>query len=72
MGKIVRASPEKRQSKFSTLRDKSFILNETTPFFIKEEYKTLRTNVMFSIPSEGCKVIGVSSAQSMEEKASTA
>lgn len=68
MGKIVRASPEKRQSNFSALRDKSFILNETTPFFIKEEYKTLRTNVMFSIPSEGCKVIGVSSAQTMEGK----
>lgn len=46
-------------------------MNDKTLFSIIEEYKTLRTNIMFSIPTEGCKVIGVTSAQSMDGKSIT-
>ncbi|MEA4896438.1 MAG: CpsD/CapB family tyrosine-protein kinase [Oscillospiraceae bacterium] len=48
--------------------DRSLIISEKTPFSVKEEYKTLRTNVLFSFPSSGCKVIGVSSAEPLEGK----
>lgn len=37
-------------------------------FSVKEEYKTLRTNVLFSFPSSVCKVIGISSAEPLEGK----
>jgi len=50
------------------LRDKSLIINDNTSFSVKEEYKTLRTNVLFSFPSSGCKVIGISSAEPLEGK----
>jgi len=50
------------------LRDRSLIINDKTAFSIREEYKTLRTNILFSIPSESCKIIGISSAQPLEGK----
>lgn len=61
-------SATKRRALVSTLHDRSLILNENTEFSVKEEYKTLRTNILFSIPTEGCKVVGISSAQSFEGK----
>lgn len=48
--------------------DRSLIINENTPFSVKEEYKTLRTNILFSFPSSGCKIIGISSAEPLEGK----
>lgn len=68
MSKIVSASSEKRRNNSSILRDRRFIINEKSAFAITEEYKTLRTNIMFSIPKNGCKVIGISSAEPMEGK----
>ena len=68
MSKTINAPSAKSANASSILRDRSFILNEKTSFSIKEEYKTLRTNIMFSIPSDGCKIIGISSAQPMEGK----
>ena len=68
MSKIISASSEKRRTATSILHDRNFIVNDNTPFSIKEEYKTLRSNIMFSIPSDTCKVIGVSSAEPMEGK----
>lgn len=50
------------------LHDRSLIINENTSFSVKEEYKTLRTSVLFSFPSSGCKVIGISSAEPLEGK----
>lgn len=68
MSRLVSASSSKRRSNSSLLHDRKFILTDQTPFAIKEEYKTLRTNVMFSIPTKECKVVGVSSSQPMEGK----
>lgn len=68
MSKIVSASSAKRRTKSSVLYDRKFILDDSTAFSIKEQYKTLRTNVMFSIPNKNCKVVGISSAQPMEGK----
>ena len=49
-----------------------YILCEDTPFQAKEAYKALRTNVMFSLPGQGCKCVGVSSAVPSEGKSTTA
>ena len=68
MNKFFSASSSKRHAHSSILNDRNFIINDNTAFSIKEEYKTLRTNIMFSIPSDGCKIIGVSSAEPMEGK----
>lgn len=56
------------RKKLSELHDRSFIINEKTAFSVKEEYKTLRTNIQLSIPSEGCRVIGITSALPFEGK----
>lgn len=68
MSKIISASSAKRSGNSSLMHDRSFIINEKTSFSVKEEYKTLRTNIMFSIPTDGCKIIGISSAEPMEGK----
>jgi len=68
MKKIVSSPQKAARSAVSILHDREFILSSKTPFPITEEYKTLRTNIMFSIPSEGCKIIGMTSAQSMDGK----
>jgi capsular exopolysaccharide synthesis family protein len=47
------------------------LLNENTSFHVKEAYKAMRTNVMFSVPEEGCKVIAVTSAFPREGKSTT-
>lgn len=63
-----KSSPKIKKKKLSELHDRSFILNENTPFSVKEEYKTLRTNILLSFPSEGCRIIGITSAQPGEGK----
>ena len=48
----------------------ALFLNEQSSFAVQEAFKTLRTNVMFSMPSKGCKCIGVTSANRGEGKSS--
>ncbi|MBQ5739683.1 MAG: CpsD/CapB family tyrosine-protein kinase [Oscillospiraceae bacterium] len=49
------------------------LLTENSNFFIREAYKTLRTNVSFALTeAEGCKVIVVTSSMQGEGKSSTA
>lgn len=50
----------------------NLLLTENTPFVIKEAYKSLRTNVMFSLPGTECKCVGVTSASPSEGKSTTA
>lgn len=50
---------------------KDTLLDDNTSFHVKEAYKAMRTNVMFSVPDEGCKVIGVTSAIPGEGKSTT-
>jgi len=68
MSKRSGDSLKKARTNLAMLHDRSLIINENTSFSIKEEYKTLRTNVLFSFPSSACKVIGISSAQPFEGK----
>ena len=46
------------------------LLSDNLPFSIKEAYKTLRTNVMFSLPGNESKCLGVVSADRGDGKSS--
>ena len=48
----------------------SMLLSKKSPFSVQEAYKTLRTNVSFSLPGGDCKCIGVVSAKRSEGKSS--
>ena len=48
------------------------VLSDKSPFSVKESYKTLRTNVSFSLPGSDCKCIGVVSANRGDGKSSVA
>jgi len=48
------------------------LLSSSSPFTVQEAYKTLRTNVVFSLPGNGSKCIGVVSANRSEGKSSIA
>ena len=50
----------------------AFILDENSPFAIKEAYKALRTNVTFSIPGNESKCIGFTSSERAEGKSTNA
>ena len=52
--------------------EQKFILSDQSDFFIREAYKTLRTNVTFSLAGEdGGKVVLVTSAMKSEGKSIT-
>lgn len=62
----------KKRMKKEALVDLGNILSEHTNFETSENYKTLRTSIMFSLPKlEGGKVIGVTSAIPGEGKSTT-
>lgn len=52
-------------------QDRKRILGSTTSFTTVEEYKTLRTNLIFSTTEEGSKIIGITSTESKEGKSIT-
>lgn len=52
--------------------EKEFLINKEVPFTIEEAYKTLRTNLIFSLPGDNCKVIEVTSSLQKEGKSVTA
>ena len=54
----------------STFDPQKMLLSDKTPFSVQEAYKTLRTNVTFSLPGSGCKCIGVTSAHRGDGKSS--
>lgn len=51
--------------------ERQHILTSKTPFATVEEYKALRTNILFSSATDGCRVIGVTSCLSSEGKSIT-
>lgn len=53
-------------------QERAHILSGKSDFYTKEAYKTLRTNIAFSLAVEGCKVIAVTSAMASEGKSITA
>lgn len=46
------------------------LLSENSPFSVREAYKTLRTNVAFSLPGNKCKCIATTSANRGDGKTS--
>ncbi len=61
----------KRQTTIA--EDRKHILTSKSGFYLREAYKTLRTNVNFALAdTEGCKVILVTSAMQSEGKSLTA
>lgn len=48
------------------------LLGEDSPFSVKEAYKTIRSNLIFSIPGEKCRKILITSANQHEGKSITA
>lgn len=74
MKKIIedkqKAAAEKKRQKFiqekETVREK--IIDQNSPFYVRESYKALRTNLIFSLPSGGCKTISVTSSGAGEGK----
>lgn len=48
------------------------LLSDNSSFSVQEAYKTLRTNLSFSLPGNGCKCIGVTSANRGDGKSSVA
>ena len=57
----------------SIMEERKFLLSVKDDFFLTEAYKTLRTNVVFSLTGEGaCKVITITSSVQSEGKSITA
>ncbi len=63
---------KKSKTKTALFDQKKMILSDKSPFTVKEAYKTLRTNVMFSLPGSDSKCIGVVSADRGDGKSSVA
>ena len=71
-GKRSLNNPQQRETK-SIQEERRNLLSPKSDFFIREAYKTLRTNVSFSLTDEeGCKVIVVTSSMQGEGKSITA
>ena len=63
-----------RKSKYSNITDsRRFVLKNNSSFYLREAYKSLRTNTSFSLTDvEGCKVITITSSLQREGKSLTA
>lgn len=61
----------KNNGKFDVMRrefEREKVLSSKSGFQVREAYKILRTNVIFSLPKEGCKRICVTSSNASEGK----
>ena len=59
-----------KNNRANLLNKKTMLLSDRSPFSVKEAYKTLRTNVMFSLPGKDSKCIGVVSPDRGDGKSS--
>ena len=58
----------RKQKEMQEVRVEERVLGEKTPFYVVEAYKTLRTNLMFSLPVDQKRVILITSAGAGEGK----
>lgn len=70
--KQVRVKMKKSKKRNTIFDPKKMLLSDKSSFTVKEAYKTLRTNVMFSLPGKGSKCLGVVSADRGDGKSSVA
>ena len=61
---------KKEKNNTGVFDTKKMLLSDSSAFSVKEAYKTLRTNVMFSLPGKGSKCIGVISPERGDGKSS--
>jgi capsular exopolysaccharide synthesis family protein len=66
--KMMKKEKEQNTGFLNTRRQ---ILNESSSFSVKEAYKTLRTNIRFSLQDKSCKRISITSASAGEGKSIT-
>lgn len=62
----------KRKKVNRTFDAKTMLLTAKSPFSVQEAYKSLRANVIFSLPGNNCKCIGITSATRGEGKSTVA
>lgn len=65
------SSRKRKKNKLTNLKRKDVCISDKTPFGIVESYKTIRTNLLYSIAAKQTKVIVVSSAGPSEGKSTT-
>lgn len=53
----------KKNTAASEFDPQKMLLSDKMSFSVQEAYKTLRTNIAFSLPGNDCKCIGITSAQ---------
>lgn len=58
--------------KTSQKNSREVILTKEVPFAVEEAYKSLRTNLIFSLPEEKCKILEITSSGQNEGKSVTA
>ena len=63
---------KRKKNSVNSTDPKSMLLSSKSSFSLQEAYKTLRTNVTFSLPGNGSKCIGVTSAVRGEGKSTIA
>lgn len=71
---------QKKKNDYSNLRrmaktkhDRKHVLSQNSGFYLKEAYRSLRTNIEFALANtEGCKVVMVTSSMQSEGKSITA
>ena len=63
---------KKKNNKTVLFDPKKMLLSDKSAFSVKEAYKTLRTNIMFSLPGKESKCIGVVSPDRGDGKSSVA
>ena len=70
---LFRRRTDKINFSDSIRQEQKFLIWQNDDFFLRESYKTTRTNVIFSLAgTEGCKVIGVTSSLQSEGKSISA
>ena len=74
MALFKKAKKSRSEARAESIREeRKYLIWRNSDFFLREAYKTTRTNVMFSIAGkEGCAVIAVTSALQSEGKSITA
>lgn len=65
---MLKKKKKDRGGAASLLHDRQAVLREDSSFAVREAYKTLRTNLTFSVTAPGSKLIGVTSAVASEGK----
>ena len=63
---------KKKKNNAVIFNPQKMLLSDKSPFSVKEAYKTLRTNVMFSLPGVESKCIGIVSPDRGDGKSSVA